>query len=280
MIVQAMVVHDNPAVISTIIAILRARTGADFSRLRPATVQRRILNRMISIGTDSLDAYLSLLDSSEDEARELLSRIAIKVSRFYRNASSYDAIRRTVLPELARQAGPEGLRIWSAGCGFGEEPYSLAMLLVDAQLRGTVIGTDIDPRAIETARSGVYPAEAMSELPEDLASRHLIPIPGKGGVRLAVGADVQARVRLQVLDLLSGQSPAQSPFDLICCRNVLIYYQPDAHKEIIGMFRRSLRPGGFLFLGEAEWPPEPHASALECIARSARLFRTLPGCPA
>ena len=275
-----MVVQDNPELISTIVAVLHARTGADFSRFRPATVQRRILNRMISLGSDSLEAYLSLLDSSEDEARELLSRIAIKVSRFYRNASSYDAIRRTVLPELARQAEPEGLRIWSAGCGFGEEPYSLAMLLADAQLRGTVIGTDIDPCAIETARLGVYSAQAMDELPEDLAARHLVPIPGKGGVRLAVGADVRARVRLQVLDLLSGTSPGEGAFDLICCRNVLIYYQSDAHKEIIGLLRRSLRPGGFLFLGEAEWPPDPHASALACVARGARVFRTLPDCHA
>jgi chemotaxis methyl-accepting protein methylase len=117
----------------------------------------------------------------------------------------------------------------------------------------------------------------MDELPEDLAARHLVPVPGKGEVRFAIGADVRARVRLEVLDLLSGTSPGEGAFDLICCRNVLIYYQSEAHKEIIGLFRRSLRPGGFLFLGEAEWPPEPHASALECVARGARVFRSAPG---
>ena len=261
--------------ISSILAILHRHTGADFSRFRPATVQRRILNRMISLGTESLEAYLCRLEGSQEEARQLLSRISIKVSRFYRNAASYDLLRSTVLPELALHAGPRGVRIWSAGCGLGEEAYTLAMLLEEAGFEGRVVATDLDPGAIEHATLGLYPRDALDELPADLARRYLTTADERQG-RLQVDATVRARVRFEVLDLLKGRVPDEGGFDLVCCRNVLIYYQPDVHREMIGLFRSALRPGGFLFLGEAEWPPEPHAGFLECIARSARVFRMLP----
>lgn len=262
--------------ISAIVSVLHGRTGVDFSRYRPATVQRRIRNRMMSLGTDCLDAYLSLLSRSTDEAGHLLSRISIKVSRFYRNAESWELLRKAVLPELARQAGADGVRIWSAGCGFGEEPYTLAMLLEDAGLAGTVTGTDIDPAAIAVAERGVYPAQAVTELPEELAVRYLVPA-GAGPNHREVSERVRARVHFHAQDLLQRDVPEGGRFDLICCRNVLIYYQPDVQRELFGFFGRALRPGGFLFLGEAEWPPEPHAAFLECIARAARVFRAMPG---
>jgi chemotaxis protein methyltransferase CheR len=262
--------------IAAIVSALHGQTGVDFSRYRPATVHRRIRNRMISVGTDCLDAYLSLLARSAEEAGHLLSRISIKVSRFYRNAHSYEFLRNDVLPELARKAGAGGVRIWSAGCGFGEEPYTLAMLLEEAGIAGTVVATDIDPAAIAAAVRGVYPAQAVNELPEGLARRYLVPAEG-GSNLVEVPGCVRARVRFHALDLLQGDVPGGGRFDLICCRNVLIYYQSDVQRELFGFFGGALRPGGVLFLGEAEWPPVPHAASLECIARSARIFRALPG---
>jgi chemotaxis methyl-accepting protein methylase len=256
--------------VASILALLRERTGSDFSRYRAATVQRRILNRMISVGAQSLGAYLLLLESSRDEAARLLDRMAIKVSRFYRNRASFDLLRRSVLPALAAAGAP--LRVWSAGCGCGEEPYTLAMLLDEAGAAGEVLASDIDPAALAAAGRGLYAAEAAAELPAELAARYLEPA-GKG--RLLAGAAVRARVRFERHDLQHGALPGApaAGFDLVSCRNLLIYLQADVRQEALGTLVRALRPGGVLFLGEAEWPAEGQAAALECISHAARLFR-------
>jgi chemotaxis methyl-accepting protein methylase len=254
--------------VASILAVLRERTGTDFSRYRAATVHRRILNRMISVGAESLGAYLLLLESSRDEAARLLDRVAIKVSRFYRNRASFDLLREKVLPALAARGAP--LRIWSAGCGCGEEPYTLAMLLEEAGLPGEIVANDIDPSALAAAQRGLYNAEAAAELPAALAARYLAPA-DRG--RLLVGAEVRARVRFVRHDLQLGALPQGGGFDLVSCRNMLIYLQAEVREEVCGTLAGALRPGGYLFLGEAEWPPEACTARLECVSHAARLFR-------
>lgn len=261
----------DAAILDSILAVVRERTGMDFSRYRPATVQRRIANRMISVGVRSLEAYLSLLVSSRDEAQHLLNRLSIKVSRFYRNRVAFEVLR-SVLPALARRA-PDGLRMWSAGCGCGEEPYTLAMLLEERGLAGSVVATDIDPAALQAAGQGAYAEEAAAELPRELAARFLVRAgrcpPRRSAV--AVTPAVRSRVRFSRMDLLAGAQPAGGPFHVVCCRNVLIYLQPDARNVAFATLRRALAPGGVLFLGEAEWPPEELAAGLSCLGRS-RVF--------
>ena len=262
-----------PDTVSTILAVLRERTGMDFTRYRVATVQRRIANRMISVGADSFEDYLTLLRDSEDEAALLLNRVSIKVSRFYRNRTSFDLLRTRVLPDLARGAAP--LRIWSAGCGCGEEPYSLAMLLEEAGLPGTIDATDIDPAALEAAQGGVYAAEAAAELPAELAARYLVPVFNGRRSLVAVARALRERVAFAAHDLLSGTVPGDGRFDLVSCRNVLIYLQADVREQVLASLRRALRPGGYLFLGEAEWPSDALSASLESLGHSARLFRAL-----
>jgi chemotaxis protein methyltransferase CheR len=269
-----------PAAVSSILSLLRERTGADFSRYRVATVHRRILNRMISVGAASLESYLDMLRSSEDEAAHLLNRISIKVSRFYRNRASYDLLRGRALQELAARAGYRELRIWSAGCGCGEEPYTLAMLLDEAGLPGTVQATDIDPMALEAAEGGVYGAEAAAELPLELRARYLMPVASGQRRLLAVKPELRARVRFTRLDLLSGALPGDDGFHVVACRNVLIYLQENVRDGVYGTLRRALLPGGYLFLGEAEWPNEALAGSLEAVGRGVRMFRAREEAPA
>jgi chemotaxis methyl-accepting protein methylase len=265
---EAAIAHDD-AVLS-ILAVLRERMGTDFTRYRAATVQRRIANRMISVGAASLQDYLVLLRSSEGEAAQLLNRMAIKVSRFYRNRASFDLLRASVFPALA--AAPRPARIWSAGCGCGEEPYSLAMLLDEAGAAGTVEATDIDPAALDAAAHGLYAPESVAELPEELRRRYLVPINARRPL-LAAARALRERVRLERHDLLGGAAPGAGEFDLVSCRNVLIYLQGEVREQVFRTLLRALRPGGYLFLGEAEWPPEALGDALECLGHGARLFR-------
>ena len=122
--------------LETVVDILRSRTGVDFAPYRAAMLERRISNHLASSGVSSLDEYLSLLRTSAAEPFRLLERITIKVSRFYRHAPAFDHLRQVVLPELARARGGEPLLIWCAGCGAGEEAYTLAMLLENARIDG------------------------------------------------------------------------------------------------------------------------------------------------
>src|SRR5690606_3832764 len=161
------------ALVQAILDVLRLRTGCDFSRYRRATMHRRIRNRMIALGIASLPEYLARIEDAEDEALPLLERLTIKVSRFYRNRATFALLRTHVLPHLARDRGGAPLRMWSAGCGCGEEAYSLAMLLEEAALPGFVVASDIDPAALGAARAAAYPAEALAELPPELRERFL-----------------------------------------------------------------------------------------------------------
>jgi chemotaxis protein methyltransferase CheR len=265
---------DEQALVGAILAIVRERTGRDFSGYRAGTVQRRILNRMISAGISSMREYLAWLQRSREEAPRLLERLTIKVSRFYRNAATFDLLREQAIPRLAGERSGRPLRLWSAGCGCGEEPYTLAMLLDEAGIPGSVVGTDIDPAALDTARAGVYPESALGELPADLAGRYLEHVDsGLRGGAFRVRDGLRPRLRFSHHDVTAAVPPQdQVPFDLVCCRNILIYLLPDVQSRTLAGVCATIAPGGLLVLGEAEWPAASLAGSLAVVERRARVF--------
>lgn len=267
--------REEEIALDAILALMRRRTGTDFGCYRPATIARRIANRMLAVGVTRLDDYAALLERSVAEPAQLLARLTIKVGRFYRNRPVFDLLRTVVLPRRARERGAAPLRIWSAGCAHGEEAYTLAMLLAEAGAAGTVVATDLDPGALTAACAAEYAPAALVELPAELAARYLEP-QGPAGGRLRVTEPVRQRVRFALHDLSAGASPpAGGPFDLIACRNVLIYLRPAMQEQVLRMLRSALDPGGLLLLGEAEWVPLALQSMLQVVNASARLF-----CPA
>lgn len=257
-----------------ILELVHRKTGTDFGCYRPATVTRRVLNRMISVRSDSFEHYLGLLTENDGEARQLAERITIKVSRFYRNALSFDLLRQNVLADLAARVVDRPLRIWSAGCAYGEEAYTLAMLLEEAGLPGQIEASDIDLGALQTAAAGIYRRAAFDELPEGLFSRFV----GRAGDGYQVDAGLRKRVRFSVHDLTSTAALPWSAadFDLILCRNVLIYFSPEVKERALLLVRSALRPDGYLCLGEAEWPLPCIAPTVTTLAHKARIFRALP----
>ena len=166
--------HGTAVAFDSILSLLRERTGADLTRYRASTVTRRVLNRMIAVGARTFDDYLLLLGADAAEATHLLDRVTIKVSR-YRNAAVFEALRTLVLPEISRLRAGAPLRVWSAGCGRGEEAYTLAMLLDEAGIDGTIDATDLDPRALRAALDARYSAAAFAELPAALRDRYCEP---------------------------------------------------------------------------------------------------------
>lgn len=262
--------------IDAILRIVRERTGVDFSCYRPATVRRRILNRMVSINARDFADYLGHVRAAPEEAQRLLERITIKVSRFYRHAPTFDRLRAEIIPRLAAARRGEPLRIWSVGCGCGEEAYTLAMLLDEAGTPGHIEASDVDPQALESARIGIYPATAMMELPRPLTERYLEPVPSGQQTVYRVRDVLRERLRFSHFDITSNsEAPGGGRFDLISCRNVLIYLQRQVQERILRFLHGSLVRGGFLCLGEAEWPPPSISSLLDPLPHKTRLFRTI-----
>ncbi len=261
---------QNENAFTAILAVLGERSGVDFRRYRLGTVRRRVLNRMLSARARNFEDYLRLLSADAAEAQHLLSRVTIKVSRFYRNAVTFDVLREQVIPDLAAGRNDSQLRLLSAGCGRGEEPYTLAMLLEEAGVPGTVEATDIDPQALTAAATGLYDGAALDELPPELRGRYLEP----SGQGFRVCESVRRRVvftRQDITALAMAAAP-EGHYDLVCCRNVLIYFEREIQERTLTTLCRLIRSGGFLCLGEAEWPTGEIAATLQPLPHKTRIF--------
>lgn len=215
-------------------------------------MRRRIGARMRARGVHSYDAYAALLRRDPDESRRLVDALTIHVSRFYRNPETWDAMAATILPDLWRARGG-ALRCWSAGCAAGEEPYTLAMLLLEHARRagtsppdGLIDATDYDRGSLEQAAQGTYPRAVLKDLPPQLSRRYVA-----SRDPLVLAPEVRRLVRLARHDLTQELPPAP-PYDLVLCRNVVIYFDAPTQERIASLLTDALMPGGYLVLGKVE----------------------------
>jgi chemotaxis protein methyltransferase CheR len=211
--------------------------------------------RMRACGVHSYDDYRALLDQSPAELERLRDALTINVTRFYRNAETWNLIRRDLLPAMLDARRPE-IRMWSAGCASGEEPYTLAVLAADhldragcgeGLARLTIDATDIDRGSLERARAACYRSEGLTELPDDLAGPYFEA--NSNGRRVV--DRVRRRVQVHQLDL-SREPPLRNDYDLILCRNVVIYFDRPMQERVFRSFADALVPGGYLVLGKVE----------------------------
>jgi chemotaxis methyl-accepting protein methylase len=259
-------------VLDQVIAVVRARRGLDFHGYRRGTLERRLLYRMARLGARTDESYLRILQDRDEEADRLIEQFTVKVSWFYRNAAVFGILRDCVIPDLRSRYPDERLRIWSAGCGHGEEPYTLAMLV--AGTPASIWASDVDPSAIDAAGRARYPATAFRELPVELSARFLEPATGSS---LQIRREVRDRVRFVRHDLTAASvAPGEPPYHLVCCRNVAIYLDLPLQRRAFELVARSLVPGGVLCLGESEWLPHP-ALGMDVIDRKTKLFRKAKG---
>lgn len=257
--------ESTEPILDDVVARLRHARGIDFGGYRRSTLLRRLSLRMMRAGARSPLAYLTTLREEPTEVDRLLEELTVKVSRFYRNALVFDTLR-ALLAALPRRAG-EPPRLWSAGCGRGEEAYTLAMLTGDDPC--AVWASDVDPAALAVARAGIYERTAAAELPDSLARRWLVSHP-PASVR--VGDELRRRVRLLQHDVTAHAAPPAASYDLVACRNVLIYLTPPVQRRVLERLADCLAPGGLLCLGEAEWVPD-RVPTLTPVDRRLRIFR-------
>ncbi len=246
-------------------AITRA-TGHDFTEHKPATILRRLARRMKRRSVATIGAYLELLGQDPAEVRALYEDLLIGVTSFFREPEAFRALRDHVVSGIVADPDTEGaIRVWVAGCGTGQEAYSVAMLFREALTERAdppalkVFATDVNEDALAVARRGRYPQGISEEVPAELLERYFRP----EGSELRVTEELRESCIFAPHDLLS--DPPFSCLDLICCRNVLIYLRPRAQNRLFPLFHYALRPGGTLFLGTSE-----------SVTGHERLFREIP----
>jgi chemotaxis methyl-accepting protein methylase len=218
-------------------------------------LRRRIAVRMRAKGAFTATEYAGVLDTDPREYERLLRSLTVNVTKFFRNPETYAAIEKNVIPELWDKRR-NGIRVWSAGCASGEEPYSVAILFHKhaAATRGEkrldeveIVGTDIDREVLGEAQRAFYAESALSDTPLALRDRYF---PQVAGLRTML-SEVRKLVRFETDDLLAFDPPVDD-VHLIVCRNVIIYFERAAQDRLFEEFHRVLAPGGFLVLGKVE----------------------------
>ncbi|HET6957666.1 MAG TPA: chemotaxis protein CheB [Vicinamibacterales bacterium] len=242
---------DDGAFRSTLL-FLREHSGVDFSLYRSSTIQRRIKRRIVLSKHDTVEEYAKFLRGNSKELDALYSDVLISVTSFFRNPDTFSVLERVVWPALLKQRSDEPLRVWVLGCSTGQEAYSLAMSFTEAldQTPRTralqVFATDLNETLLEKARRGLYAKSVAQDLSPERLRRFFVE--EHGGYR--VSKALRDKVVFARQNVIS--DPPFSRMDLISCRNVLIYLEPDLQKRVFPVFHYALKPGGFLCLGASE----------------------------
>jgi chemotaxis methyl-accepting protein methylase len=251
--------------------------GLSTEAYKPRCLRRRIAVRMRAHNVTSYEEYLAILEGTPDELQKLSDALTINVTKFFRNIELWQRLRDDVLPGLW-EAGRRPLRVWSAGCASGEEPYTLAMLFADTATRAghpewmkhlVIDATDIDRVCLDRARIGAYPLGVFSETPAEFVTRYTEAAEDGGRI---VTDEIRRVVQVNRLDLTRDR-PRNPPYDLVVCRNVLIYFDRAMQERLFAVFVEVLRPGGILVLGKVETILGPTRDQLELVDARERVYR-------
>lgn len=238
---------------ATILTHILTHTGHDLSHYKISTLHRRVARRMQIAGIHNTSDYAELLRATEAEAQALFQDSLVSVTSFFRDPDAYEMLEKDCIPQLfAQKMRHDYVRVWVAGCATGEEAYSVAMQLAEYAIqvheppRLQVFATDLDENAIAVARRGIYPSTIAKEMSPGRLERFFL----KDQDGYQVRPEIREHVLFAVHDLL--KDPPFSRLDLICCRNVLIYFNREAQEKVFGTFHYALNRSGYLFLGTSE----------------------------
>ena len=273
----------SPADLDRLARLARETLGIDLRLFKSTIVHHRLCARIRELGLSSLGDYLDLLEGPGigEQRDRLIAAITTNVTKFFREPHHFDTLERDVLPALLARARAGGrVRLWSAGCSSGQEPYSIAATVLGLcpeapRLDVKVLATDIDAEVLAQARRTTYPGEEARHLPP--ARRLALFGPPQDGDRLSLRADVASLVSFHRLNLVD-RWPMRQPFDAIFCRNVAIYLDPAVRERLWSRFVEVLRDGGYLFAGHSERVTGPALARLRHAGVTT--YRKRPGPPA
>jgi chemotaxis protein methyltransferase CheR len=233
------------------------KTGINLILYKEAQMKRRLTSLYEKKGLANFKEFFTELDKDNHLLNDFLDRMTINVTEFYRNEKRWKVLQEKILPRLLSQS--KKLKVWSAACSSGEEPYTIAMVMSNfLQLSDISIkATDIDANAIAKAKLGIYPERSLNEVPGVIKQKYF----SKEGDFYSVSSQIKNTVSFRKHNLLA--DPYESNHDLIVCRNVMIYFTEEAKEEIYHNFSSALRPGGVLFVGSTEQIFNPAKYGLE-----------------
>lgn len=221
------------------------KTGLDLRQYKRPQMERRLRSMAERVHARNLEEYWAILLKDPVAFNHFIDRITINVSELFRNPEKFDELRRVILPELRKLGNP--LKVWSAGCSYGAEPYSLAILLEEMPgVRYQLLATDVDETILSKAREGFFTSEDMRNVLPEWKQRYFVQKDG----RYQVKPDLKKHIHFRKHNLLA--DPFESGFHLIVCRNVVIYFTEEAKDRLYVRFYQSLVPGGVLFVGSTE----------------------------
>lgn len=269
--------------LAEILEYLAGQRGIDFSGYRDSMIERRAALRLAATGCPDHVTYLRYLQSRDSELNLLLDVLTINVTRFFRDTLTFELIFDCVLPDLVSRNtrdGRQSLRIWSVGCATGEEPYSIA-IQVNEMLRKEGVGiklylfaTDVSLRSLERAREAVYILENIKNTKYKLVRRYF----SQEGDRFRLASQIANLVKFSYHDILDNRNPVPpesiyGSFDLLLCRNLLMYFKPSHQEKLLDRLSRAVVPGGYLVLGQAEAPFGRSAGRFKKVAENCRIYR-------
>lgn len=257
-----------------VVRLIKNRTGMDLKGYRKGVAQRRIARRARTRGFQSIDKYMEFLATDREEARALVRLVTIQVSQFFRNPEVFRALGLEILPGVFASKGEgEPVRIWSVGCAEGEEPYSVAMLLLEYHNRrlarnpAEVLGTDVNSESIDRASKGVYETKKMALVDDLLKRRYFRPKAGAWEIRPMV----RKLVRFRVENTFRGKGLDGA--DVVLARNMLIYFDRERQEALLRKMVKSINEGGYLILGKSETMPLWSKDSFRPVFLRERIYR-------
>lgn len=244
--------ESNQEVIPEIFKILKRQTGIDFSSYKKSTVMRRLQKRMLLNKHSDLSSYLKLLQKDTAEVERLKEDLLINVTHFFRDRQQLYTLQRRVFPELFKKRTSKNVSIWVPGCASGEEAYTLAMMVSEylqaskLELKVKIYGTDVNSSVVQKAQKAQYDASVAQHVPPQYLKKYFT----KSGANYRINKEIRELCEFSRHDL--AKKPPYKDIDLISCRNVFIYFNPDLQSTVLGNFRTALRPNGYIMLGKAE----------------------------
>ena len=266
-----------------ILNFVKEKRGFDFSGLREQMLERRIQKRVTSTFCKDFDVYFTFLCQQPAEIDKLIDVLTINVSHFFRDALTFEYLREIVIPKIVFEKVKENtksLRIWSAGCSFGEEPYSIVLLLNEIlnkeaiEIQLNIFATDIDKKALQKAEEGSYGLNSLENVKSGILNKYFT----QKEAQFKISDEIKEMVHFSFYDMLDKKSYVPNDsifggFDIVLCRNVLIYFNSDYQERIFNKLYKSLNNGGILILGKAETPIKSYKHKFKRESNCCKIYR-------
>ena len=240
-------------------AVIKELTGISMGDSKRQLVYRRVGSRLKATNISTFQGYLDYLKKGDpSELEEFANAVTTNLTSFFREGHHFDFLAKTIVPEIVTRTGHSSkrLRIWSAGCSTGEEPYSIAITLKESlknldRWDAKILGTDLDSEVLNTCKAGVYSQQRVEKIPKNQLRRWFRKSRAQGTELVKVSEDVQDLITFKQLNLMHDW-PMRGRFDLIFCRNVIIYFDKPTQRILIDRFAEHLEDNAYLILGHSE----------------------------